>query len=288
MRLPISILIMAAAFLVGSVVLYLLRFYTKRKKLRPSFSQDLLRSPGHSLLAELDLINEDLRRYCVFAVLSPVTIFAVHLLLSYVTAADKNGVRLMVSIVGGLTLCVFSVYKIVTLLNERKSLRQSYADKSAVGRELEQLGRDGFHIYHDFPAERFTIDHIVVGPKGLFTVTTKTHSRPAAKNRMENAIVAYDGRMLYFPREADFRTIDMAGQQADWLSDWLGKTIGEPIAARAIIALPGWFVKRTSAEGMPVVNPQQFLSLFKHIKPRPLSDAVIGRIIQQLSQRPPA
>jgi hypothetical protein len=285
MRLPISIFIMAGAFLAGTVVLYLMRFYTKRKKFRPSLSQDLRRSPGQSLLAELDLINEDLRRYCIFAVLSPVTIFAVHLLLSYVIAADKSGVRLMVAIGGGLILCIFSVYKVVLLLNERKTLRLAYAEKSAVGRELEQFTRDGFRVYHDFPAETFSIDHIVVGPKGVFTVKTKTHSKPAAKNRIEDATVAYDGRMLYFPREEDFRTIEEARQQADWLSDWLGSAIGEPIAARAIIALPGWLVKRTSAEGIPVVNLQQFSSLFKHIKPRLLSDPMIRRIIQQLDKK---
>jgi hypothetical protein len=276
---------MAGAFLVGTVVLYLWRFYTKRKKFQPPPSQDLLRSPGQSLLAELDLINKELRRYWAFVVLSPVTIFAVHLLLSYVNAADKSSVRLMVAIGGGLILCIFSVYKVIMLLNERKILRLGYADKSAVGRQLEQFTQDGFRVYHEFPAETFTIDHIVVGPKGVFTVKTKTHSKPAGKNRIEDATVAYDGRMLYFPREEDFRTIEEARQQADWLSDWLGRAIGEPIAARAIIALPGWFVKRTSAEGIPVVNPQQFPSLFKHIKPRLLSDPMIMRISQQLDKK---
>jgi hypothetical protein len=91
--------------------------------------------------------------------------------------------------------------------------------------------------------------------------------------------------MLYFPKGEDFKTIDQARQQASWLSDWLGKAIGEPIAARAIVALPGWFVKRTSAEGIPVVNPKQFSSLFKHIKPRSLSDSMIMRIKHQLDKK---
>ena len=285
MRLPISIFIMAGAFLVGTVVLYLWRFYPKRKRFQPPLSQDLLRSPGQSLLAELDLINKELRRYWVFVVLSPLTLFAVHLLLSYVNATDKSGVRLMVAVGGGLILCIFSVYKVIMLLNERKTLRLGYADKSAVGRQLEQFIQDGFRVYHEFPAETFTIDHIVVGPKGVFTVKTKTHFKSAGKNRIEDATVAYDGRMLYFPSEEDFKTIEEARQQADWLSDWLGRTIGEPIAARAVIALPGWFVKRTSAEGIPVVNLQQFPSLFKHIKPRLLSDPMIMRISQQLDKK---
>jgi len=263
----------------------LLRLYTKQKKLRPPLSRDLLRSPGQSLLAELAMINRDLRRYCIFAVLSPATIFAVHLLLSYFIGTEESDKRLIVSVGGGLSLCVFSIYKLIKLLNQRKTIRLGYEGELAVGRELEQLTREGFRLYHDFPAETFNIDHIVVGPTGVFTVETKTHFKPASKNRVEDATVEYDGRMLYFPKEADFKTIDRARQQADWLSEWLGKAIGQPIAARAIVALPGWFVKRTSAEGIAVVNPQQFSSLFKHIKPRPLSESMIIRINHQLDQK---
>jgi hypothetical protein len=272
MRLPISILITFASFCVLTAVLYLLGFYAKRKKPSPLVTRDLLPNPGQSLLAELDMINREFRRYCVFAVLSPVIILAVHLGQSYFGGAAESGARLMVSAGGGLSFCLFPIYKAITLRNERRIIRLGYEGELAVGRELEQFARDGFHVYHGFPAETSNIDHVVVGPKGVFAVETKTYAKPAPKDRVEDATVEYDGRMLYFPK-------------ASWLSDWLGKAIGEPIAARAIVALPGWFVKRTSAEGIPVVNPKQFSSLFKHIKPRPLSDSMIMRIKHQLEKK---
>ena len=124
-----------------------------------------------------------------------------------------------------------------------------------------------------------------MGPKGVFAVETQTYAKPAPKDRLKDATVEYDGRMLYFPRGEDFKTIDAARQQASFLSDWLGSAIGEPIAARAIVALPGWFVKRTSAEGIPVVSPKQFSSLFRHVKPRPLSADMIRRIFHQLDKK---
>jgi hypothetical protein len=276
---------MAATFCGLTAVLYLLRFYTKRKKSRASLTPNLPPSPGQSLLVNLDAINEDLRGYYGFAVVSPATILAVHLLQSYFGGAEQNGVRLIVSVGGGLSFCLFSIYKIIKLLKERKTIRLGYEGELAVGRELEQLAHDRFHVYHGFPAETFNIDHIVVTPNGVFAVETKTYSKPAPKDRVRDATVEYDGRMLYFPKGEDYKTIDQAQQQAAWLSDWLGKAIGEPIAARAIVALPGWIVKRTSAEGIPVVSPNQFSSLFKHIKPRPLSDSMIMRINHQLNQK---
>ena len=285
MPLSISIIVMVATFCGLTTVLFLLRFYAKRKKSRAPLTRNLLPGLGQSLLVELDLINEELRGYYGFAVLSPATILAVHLLQSYFGGAEENGLRIIVSVGGGLSFCLFSIYKTIRLLGERKTICLGYENELAVGRELEQLAHDRFHVYHGFPAEAFKIDHIVVAPNGVFTVETKTYSKTAPIDRVEDATVKYDGRMLYFPKGEDYKTIDQAQQQAAWLSDWLGKTIGEPIAARAIVALPGWFVKRTSAEGIPVVNPNQFSSLFKHIKPRPLSDSMRMRINHQLGQR---
>jgi hypothetical protein len=64
----------------------------------------------------------------------------------------------------------------------------------------------------------------------------------------------------------------------------LGEAIAEPLTVRAIVALPGWFIKRTSSEGIPVANPNQFASLFEHINPRSLSDPMITRITNLLAQ----
>ena len=88
-----------------------------------------------------------------------------------------------------------------------------------------------------------------------------------------------------FPNGDDFKIIEQAERQSSWLSQWISSATGDQVAARAIVALPGWFVKRTSADGISVVNPKQFPSLFKHIKPRTLTDEMITRIVHQLEQK---
>lgn len=43
-----------------------------------------------------------------------------------------------------------------------------------VGRELEKLHKDGFHVFHDWlPEDRGNVDHFVVGPQGVFAIETK-------------------------------------------------------------------------------------------------------------------
>lgn len=266
-------------------ILYLFRFHKKQKRLRSPFTRDLLRSPGQSLLSKLDAINEDLVVYYTAALIVPLAIYSIHISMSYFGGAPETEIRTGAAICIGLGFFVFCISRLITRLGERRAIRLAYEGELAVGQALDPLRRAGFYVYHDFPADKFNIDHIVVGPKGVFAVETKTRSKPSTKNRVEDATVKYDGRMLYFPKGDDFKTTDQATRQASWLSNWLGKAIGEPIAARAIVALPGWFVKRTSSEGIPVVNPKQFSSLFEHIKPRWLSESMIARINHQLDQK---
>lgn len=164
----------------------------------------------------------------------------------------------------------------------RRVLNLRYNGEVAVGQALNRLMLEGYHVYHDFPAEPANIDHIVVGEKGVFTVETRTQPKQIIKNRKVEATVEYTGRVLHFPRGTDQTTIEQAEQQATWLSNWLNSAIGEQLAARAMVAIPGWVVKRTSADGIPVVNPKQFPTLFEHIKPRPLDEGIVSRIVHQL------
>jgi hypothetical protein len=285
MYLLISILLIIASAFVIMGILYLFLLYKKQKKLRSPSTHDFLRSPGQSLLSKLDAVNENLMVSLISALMVPLTIYSLHISMSYIGGVPETQFRIWASACFGIGFFLFSVYKAMKLLGERQRIRLGCEGELAVGQELEKLRHAGFYIYHDFPGDRFNIDHVVVGPKGVFAIETKTRPKPTTKNRIEDATVNYDGRMLYFPKGDDFKTIDLAKQRASWLSNWLGKATGEQIAARAIVALPGWFVKRTSSEGIPVANPKQFSSLFEHIKPRPLSESMITRINHQLDQK---
>ena len=281
----ISILFIIGSPFVIIGILHLFRSYEKQKKLRSPFTQDFLRGPGQSLLLKLNAVNEDLMVYLISALMAPPVIYAIHISMSYFGGTPETYLRMVASACVGIGFFVFFIYRAMQRLDERRVIQLGYEGKLAVGQALEQLRHAGFYVYHDFPADKFNIDHIVVGPKGVFVVETKTRSKPTTNNRIEDATVEYDGRMLYFPKGDDFKTIDRAERQASWLSGWLEKAIGEQIAARAIVALPGWFVKRTSPEGIPVANPKQFASLFEHIKPRTLSESMITRINRQLDQK---
>lgn len=52
---------------------------------------------------------------------------------------------------------------------------QGAEGEEVVGRILEGLAAEGWHVIHDVSFGRGNIDHVVVGPGGIFTVETKSH-----------------------------------------------------------------------------------------------------------------
>ena len=271
--------------LILTAVLHFYRKINRLRKQRSSFTQNLLRSPGQSLIHQLDNINIEINVYLVSLILIPLLIYSVTLSFSDHKGRSINLFDVYASAIIGFTFIIYFLTKITKLLNERKITRLSYEGEVAVGQELNQLMLNGYYVYHDFPADDFTIDHIIVGQSGVFAVETKAQSKSTTRSVSGNATVTYNGRLLLFPQGVDLKTIEQAKHQAAWLTNWIGSAVGEKVAVRPVVALPGWYVKRTSPNGMPVVNPKQFPSLFKHISPRFLSPELISRIIHQLEQK---
>ena len=285
-----STILFPAISLAGLVLLYLaiinlFKASYKSKKRRAPFRDNLLRSPGHSLLMRLDDLNEEIIICLCSLFITPLLFYSAFVTHLYLKNRELNWVEVILWTIVCLGFISYLLIRSLKHLKERRFIRLGYEGEVAVGQELNQLMLEGHHIYHDFPADNFNIDHIVVGKSGIFAIETKARSKSTTTNGKNDAIVEYNGKLLAFPYGDDFKTIEQAQRQASWLSNWIGKATGEPVAARAIVALPGWFVKRTSADGITVVNPKQLPSLFKHVKPRPLTNAMITRIVHQLDQK---
>lgn len=281
----VTFLLVLGAFGILHLFYYLFESFQQKNKIPAQATPNALRGPGQSLLKQIDQTNEKTQRALIFILLIPMLTFAVHLSYSKFGDVPETWSRTAISSGSVLALMGYYIISFLRIRSLRRHLQLGYDGEVAVARELNRMMSKGYQVYHDFPGDGFNIDHILVGPAGVMAVETKTLSRRALRNRKADAVVTYDGRMLHFPKYSDHQSIDQAKRQAAWLSQWLSTTIGEEVCARAMVALPGWFVKRTSADGIPVVNPKQFETLFKHIKPRPLSESMIGRIVRQVEDQ---
>lgn len=62
---------------------------------------------------------------------------------------------------------------LATLLLRRSKTARRAAVESATGKVLATLAREGWQVEHDLPHERGNIDHVALGPGGLFLLETK-------------------------------------------------------------------------------------------------------------------
>jgi hypothetical protein len=152
----------------------------------------------------------------------------------------------------------------------------------AIGQELSALGGTGYRIYHDFPAESgaFNIDHIVVGPGGVFLIETKGRAKPGPKASADAPWeVKYDGKVLHFPGWVETKPLAQANSNAEWLEKWLSGAVGQPIPVQPVVALPGWFVRRSNSNPIPVLAAGEIQGYFSS---RPRQDEMTAQLVRQI------
>lgn len=277
-----TVFIFLTSMLPSMLALVLFKYQTRNKK--SPISIELLRSPGESLKKDIDEISENLFERMIFLMVVPIVIYS--FLVGQYVSTGKAPSLLMTggAIFVVLLYCIWQGKKLYTLLIKRNHLRLGYGCEVATGQGLALLAKSGFNIFHDFPANQdFNIDHIAVGPQGVFAVETKGRSK-AVKSENKNWFVNFDGDALSFPFGKDEESIDQARRQARWLSNWIEKATAEKIHVIPVVSIPGWFVtlprKRTDVK---VGNGKNF-SFLANAKAI-LSEKQIQRISFQIEEK---
>ena len=266
-------------------VFYLLRKSRRKKEYRSPFNNIFLKSPGESLNRQIIKINDEIITYLFGVITTPLVLYSTYISILHFIISKPSSLVLTSALIIGIVSTAYCLWNLVTLLDKQRLNRFEYEGEVAAGQELYQLIRDGYRVYHDFPAGKFKIDHIIIGTSGVFAVETKAISKPTAKDRKADAKVKYDGKCLRFPNGTDVESLLQAKQHAEWLSKWLRSAVGEAVRVRPVVALPGWFVERVASGGIRVINPKNFRLIAKPKNGSILTDQMISRIVHQLEQR---
>lgn len=285
MQTIIAIATSVGLYLAGlfSFVYPLVWLQKRRKKGEKSpLTGQLLRSPGASLQNRVDDLGVEIMAYVAAVPAFPLLIHSLYL--SLLHAQKNTPINVSVLIVALTGLLLWIGFKLNQLMTERNNCRLGIDAKASVGQELNQLMFNQFRVYHDVPAEHFNIDHVAVGPTGVYAVETRGRSRAIRKKGKVDATVAYDGQKLEFPGWYETEPLLQAQLQADWLSEWLTSTVGAPVSAQAVLALPGWYVVRKANQPIRVISGKEAYAL---AKPNgiTLDDEMIQRIAHQLEER---
>lgn len=136
----------------------------------------------------------------------------------------------------------FSAYKLYKIKPELLKIKQGRDGERVVGQLLEELRADGAVIFHDVDTGRGNIDHIIISPKGIFTVETKTWS----KHRSTDRITVKNNTVIINGYPIDTNLINQSKSEAHWLSELLKSRVGNNITVRPIILFPGWYVESSA------------------------------------------
>jgi hypothetical protein len=171
------------------------------------------------------------------------------------------------------------------LIRKRAAYRLGFHGERFVAEELNQLMSDGFRVFHDVPFGKYNIDHVLVGPTGVFVVETKT-KRKRTEHGEDKHKILFDGTRLNFPGDKwDTDALDQARLNAKTLSQWLGSATADHITAYSILTIPGWFVERSARSDVYVTNPKQIRTFILNSTENPLTAAEIQRASHQLEQK---
>ena len=251
----------------------------EKEESRSPIKRGLLRRlPGQSVFEEQLKLYEQ-------RVEEPLMLAAAVLLVGAVEAvAGFGGWRRfpelgVVAAVGALAYMLWIVFRVRP---QMRALRLGHEGERAVGQFLEGLRAAGYRVFHDIPGDGFNVDHVLIGPTGVYTIETKTWSLPARGR----PTIDFDGESLRIAgKNLDSNPVHQARAQASWLGELLAESTRRKYPIQPVVLLPGWYIRKTKRIGRAVwvLNPRA-LPAFLRCANEVLSDEMQGMASVHLSR----
>ncbi|MHC1765882.1 MAG: nuclease-related domain-containing protein [Verrucomicrobiia bacterium] len=274
----------------------------KRRDERPPQRTKLLRPPGHSLQLEVQKLD-DAFSDLVFRLIASAILFGICLgpCFQLVVGLGRNPkLGQLLSTPGGWRLPMVAVIALASLLwaahNVRKFLlwrrkRRDYElglrGEQAVAEALYDpaLAAGGYRTFHDVPGDGpWNIDHVVVGPGGVFLIETKTRCRKKVPSPHEDYVVEFDGRTLRFPWGEDGEAVAQVVRNAEWLQGFVADFIPDNLRIQPLLVVPGWYVKTMGKYPVKAMNAK-YLTSFLVGEPKRFTTEQLKMVVRRLDER---
>lgn len=234
----------------------------KNKKHSPLKDNPLRRS-GQSLYEKSNDIVEEVSMYLMWIGLIIFMVFSEWARYYFNTPPNPLGLTFVAIII-----IAYFGNKIFGYWKEIKNIRQGCYGEEIVGEYLDELRGKGYKVFHAFVCKgtngkNFDIDHVLVGPGGVFTIEVKTISKRGDQR------ISYDG--INIKRDgfiSDKKPIIQALYQRDWLKKFINKNEKTEVKVKPVVFYPGWYVDQGSVNTeVWVSNPRLFLAYLENEKP---------------------
>ena len=238
-------------------------WYRKRRQTRHPLPENvkLLRMPGEYLWRRV--IEHDEADLQWFAAASLLPILASGGVL-YVFAKffrSSLSLGLLVCFILLLVSMLFSMHLLQHRLQRRADDYLGFFGERYVAEWLDPLKMEGWFVFHDVPCEgatgKFNIDHVAVGPGGVWLIETKTRRKGRARPGFKDHEVVFEGGPIIWPWCDDTECLNQAWDNVGWLVEWLEKMTGKVFDIAAVLAFPGYYVIEKKLGPIRVANPKR-------------------------------
>ena len=185
-------------------------FAHRKKPIRRSpLKAPPLRNPGQSLDKEIRrLLVEDFTYYIYMA-----GVFVVIVLTEGIRWLNNSPPAPILYTLVAAPVIIYAGRKAFLAKRKIRNLELGREGEKAVGQYLDKLREEGYQVFHDIVADGFNLDHVLIGPSGVFAIETKTISKPSNRE----AVVQYDGEKVTVAGfEPDRDPVQQVKASASW------------------------------------------------------------------------
>lgn len=236
--------LLSVSLAITAVLLY--RLLAKRRERRsPLASRQIGHVPGQQLVERISDHETEMLTSVMLMYMALPLMFATWAGAHIDWDALRWGFHEWLYITAAAVTFAYGLYTFIQHRRMRERARDGLLAERVTGMQLNRLVAQGCIVMHDLPGEGFNIDHVVISPRGVYAVETKSFRKPRGVSDERNDPshqVRFDGRTLSFPDFNTTRPIEQALRQAQWVQRYLREALGTEVPVIPSVALPGWFV----------------------------------------------
>ncbi|WP_133498605.1 nuclease-related domain-containing protein [Cognatilysobacter terrigena] len=234
-------------FITAAITLTIKWLSQRRQRRSPLYGKQIGHLPGQQLLERIDSESFEASFGVDVMIIAAPLLTLVWATMRINWGMVRLGVGELIFIAGWLGCLIFGAWKYQRHAKRRQQARDGLLAERVTGMQLNRLMSEGCLILHDLPFGSFNVDHVVVSPRGVFAIETKSFRKPKNISAGKPAVVAFDGSTLRFPDFATSAPLEQARRQAQSVAGFLRETLGEGVYVQPAVALPGWWIEKNQA-----------------------------------------
>jgi hypothetical protein len=154
-----------------------------------------------------------------------------------------------------LGFAVFGLFKCRGIISQIRSLKLGRDGEKIVAECLDSLRKRGYEVLHDVFGGDFNVDHVLVGPTGVYAIETKTRRKSGGQGEK----IEFDGISVFLRgKPLNPNPTLQAKANARWIRQLLKSSTGKDYPVTPVVLFPGWWVEENlKANSAWVLNPDR-------------------------------